>query len=52
VRKNRWLLRYWSHLNRFELYDLDVDRGERHDIAASHPDIVREMKADGSRAPK
>ena len=46
VRKGRWLLRYWSHLKRFELYDLDVDRGERHDVLAAHPDTVKELKAE------
>ncbi len=28
-----------------ELYDLDVDPGERHNVARSHPDDVAEMKA-------
>jgi uncharacterized sulfatase len=46
VRKGRWMLRYWSHLGRHELYDLERDRGERHDVAAQHPEIVRPMKAD------
>jgi uncharacterized sulfatase len=46
VRKGRWMLRYWSHLKRYELYDLDADRGERRDISAAHPETVRELKAE------
>ena len=46
TRKGRWMLRYWSHLKRHELYDLENDRGERHDVAAQHPDVVRDLKAD------
>ncbi len=46
VRKGRWMLRYWSHLKRYEVYDLETDRGERHDLASAHPEIVRELKAD------
>jgi uncharacterized sulfatase len=46
VRKGRWMLRYWSHFERHELYDLDNDRGERVDVSARRPDLVRELKAD------
>jgi uncharacterized sulfatase len=46
ARRGRWMLRYWSHIQRHELYDLDADRGERHDVAAQNPRIVREVKAD------
>jgi arylsulfatase A-like enzyme len=46
VRKGRWMLRYWSHLERHELYDLENDRGERVDVLSKHPQIVRELKAD------
>jgi hypothetical protein len=27
-----------------ELFDLDTDRQEQHDIGATHPDIVRRME--------
>ena len=35
----------WSHFNddTWELYHTDVDRSELHDLAAEHPDQVREM---------
>jgi arylsulfatase A-like enzyme len=35
----------WSHFNddTWELYHTDVDRAELHDLAAQHPDKVREM---------
>lgn len=46
VRKGRWMLRYWSHLNRHELYDLSTDRGERHDVAAGNAQVVRELKSE------
>jgi uncharacterized sulfatase len=46
VRQGRWMLRYWSHVQRHELYDLQNDRGERNDVAAQHPDIVRVLKAE------
>jgi uncharacterized sulfatase len=46
ARKGRWMLRYWSHIQRHELYDLETDRGERHDVAAAHPQTVRELKFD------
>jgi arylsulfatase A-like enzyme len=35
----------WSHFSQdtWELYHTDVDRAERHDLAAEHPDKLREM---------
>ncbi|HUB21402.1 MAG TPA: arylsulfatase [Streptosporangiaceae bacterium] len=35
----------WSHFNddTWELYHIDVDRAELHDLAAEHPDKVREL---------
>jgi arylsulfatase len=35
----------WSHFNddEWELYHTDVDRSELHDLAAEHPDKVREL---------
>ena len=44
ARQGRWLLRYWSHLGRLELYDMETDKGERHDVAGEHPDVVRRLR--------
>ena len=55
VRKGKWkYLRPDAHFHGYavedgrkktdELYDLEVDLGERHNLAAKHPDIVSELK--------
>ena len=53
VRKDRWkAVRLDAHARpdgRVELYDLDADPGEQHDIAADHPDVAAEMAAIMSR---
>ena len=33
-----------AELIRFELYDLEADPGERHDVSSQHPEIVARMK--------
>jgi arylsulfatase A len=33
-----------AKLVRFELYDLEADPGERHDVSAEHPEVVAQMK--------
>jgi len=44
VRDGKWkLVRDWP--GAWELYDLEADRTEMNDLAASHPDRVREMTA-------
>ena len=38
----------WSAIGpakRWELYDLTADPGEKTDVAAAHPDVVRELDA-------
>jgi len=30
----------------WQLYNMDLDRGETHDVAADHPDIVAALTAD------
>lgn len=43
VRDGKWKLVATSEDGPWELYDMDVDRGEMHDLAAQHPDIVKKM---------
>lgn len=50
VREGKWkLIRYFSGnddlSDRYELYDLDADLGESHDVAAAHPADVRRLSA-------
>jgi arylsulfatase A-like enzyme len=49
--KGRWKALFveppWGPVDgHWQLYDLVADRGEVHDIAALHPDLVRELKQD------
>ena len=46
LRKGEWKLVYRMIDKKFELYNLKEDIGERNDVSALHPDIVKEM-ADG-----
>lgn len=43
VRQGRWKL-VRDYPGPWELYDLDADRTELHDLAAQHPDRVRELE--------
>jgi arylsulfatase len=48
IRKGKWKLvalagRPW------ELYDLDADRAEGHDLADAQPEVVRDLSADYDR---
>ncbi|MFB3827337.1 MAG: sulfatase [Bryobacteraceae bacterium] len=50
VRKGGWkLIRFWcdnpDQTDRFELYDLENDAGEAHDLAAKYPEKVKELNA-------
>src|SRR5437899_8416777 len=40
----------YTTLFRSELYDLENDRGERNDVAAKHPQVVRELKAEDRKS--
>ena len=50
LRKGKWKITYLGSKqygnDRFELYDLDSDPGERVDLSAEHPEKYREMLAD------
>ncbi len=51
VRDRRWRL----HLPKWgqplhQLYDLLADPGEAHDVAARHPEVVKELRARATRA--
>jgi arylsulfatase A-like enzyme len=43
VRSGNWKLIYFHAGQRFELYDLDADIGENHNLSATHPEIVRRL---------
>lgn len=47
IRKNNWKLVRYDVLNvnktTTELYDLNTDLGETNNVAAQHPEVVKEM---------
>ena len=45
VRDGQWKLVATGDTGPWELYDMNVDRGEMHDLAAQHPDRVKQMAA-------
>lgn len=46
VRKGKWKIVSTYPAYKWELYDLDTDRGETRDLAARYPDVVNELSAD------
>ncbi len=44
IRRGRWKLIHYYEDGRDELYDLAADPGEQHDVAASEPDLARELR--------
>jgi arylsulfatase len=46
VRKGKWKLVSDGDKNKWELYDLEKDRGETTDVAAENPQVVRELAFD------
>lgn len=46
VRKGKWKIVSTYPAYKWELYDLDTDRGESRDLAARYPDVVNELSAD------
>ena len=43
MREGKWKLVSAFPANRWELYDLDVDRGETNNLAAKYPDVVKKL---------
>lgn len=43
IRKGKWKLHQYFEKNDIELYDLEIDQGEKNNIAASNPDIVSSL---------
>ncbi len=46
IRRNGWLLVWHGAAKRVELYDLQADPEEQHDVSAEHPEVADEMLAD------
>ena len=44
VRDGRWKLIEWHEDNSTELYDLEKDPSEAHDLAQIHPEIVARLR--------
>lgn len=43
VRYQNWKLRYQGRSDKYELYNLDEDISERHDLSDQHPELVKKM---------
>ena len=43
-RKCATMTQRWRLVNGEELYDMDNDRGQRHNVAEQHPDVVAELR--------
>jgi arylsulfatase A-like enzyme len=46
VRKGKWKIVSDYEKNKWELYDLETDRGETTDVSTQHPEVVRELAFD------
>ena len=46
IRQGDWKLIYFYETGKKELYNIPEDISEKHDVAASHPDIVKRLSAD------
>ena len=45
-RKSATMTQRWRLINGIELYDLENDPGQRHDVAYQHPEVVARLRAD------
>ncbi|TWU22705.1 sulfatase [Bythopirellula polymerisocia] len=46
IRKGKWKLIEWYQNQRLELYDLDSDIGERHNLIGSKPEVAKALHAE------
>lgn len=49
IRKDDWKLIYYYESGRKELYNIPQDIGEEHNVAAEHPDLVRDLSKELGR---
>ncbi len=49
IRKGKWKLVMLADAPDWELFDIEADRIESNDLAAKHPEVVRELSADYDR---
>ena len=49
IRRDQWKLIYNYKTREKELYDIEHDLGEAHDLAAEHPDVVRRLSRELGR---
>lgn len=43
IRKGKWKLHQYFEKNEIELYNLEIDQGEKNDLSKSNPDIVNSL---------
>lgn len=44
VRMGRWKAVHFNNKDQLELYDLEKDLSEKHDVAAEHPEVVKKIR--------
>ena len=49
IRLDQWKLIYYYKTREKELYDIEHDLGEAHNLAAEHPDVVRRLSRELGR---
>jgi arylsulfatase len=49
IRKGKWKLVMLANATAWELHDMQSDRIEANDLAARHPDVVRDLSAEYDR---
>ncbi|MBA3313022.1 MAG: arylsulfatase [Planctomycetaceae bacterium] len=48
-RKSAVMTQRWRLVDQNELYDMNVDPGQQHDVSSRHPDVVRELQKEYER---